>query len=329
MPRIVVIVLGRLQSSCDILYQTILNTPMPRSTHPTVDARQIPGKDLALPLVVALGTVHSRGAERVVWHTHAPHELLFVLEGATTYEFYPDRMVELTGGHFLFVPAGSQHRGGQDVRSPSVLCGIQFDARRRDAGRNSVLSGEDLQALLAELNGVPPTVRPFNRELRRLIPRMMEECQAFNAGRGDFATKASLRALACLAIVEAVRQLTSLGRTDPMEMVAAAEAYLQEHFAEPLQMSDLARHLGLSRARMFEIFKQATGLTPNDYLVRRRIQQARELIEGTERSITDIALASGFSSSQYFSHVFRKYVGMTPSECRRRGAAAAYVAVPT
>ena len=118
---------------------------MPRSPHPTVDTRQIPGKDLELPLVVALGTVHSRSAERVVWHTHGAHELLFVLEGATSYEFHPDRTVELTGGHFLFVPAGSQHRGGQDVRMPSVLCGIQFDARRRNAGRHSVLTCEDLR----------------------------------------------------------------------------------------------------------------------------------------------------------------------------------------
>jgi len=288
-----------------------------RSTHPTVDARQVPGKDLELPFVVALGTVHSRSADRVVWHTHEAHELLFVLEGATTYEFRPGRTMEVTGGYFLFAPHGSQHRGGQDVRMPSVLCGIQFDARRRDAARHSVLTCEDLHTLLGQLDGVPPTVRPFDRELRRVIPRMMEECQAFNAGRGDFATKASLRALACLAIVEAARQLASLGRADPTEMVAAAEAYLREHFAEQLQMSDLARHLGLSRARMFEVFKQATGLTPNDYLVRRRIQQARELLQETERSITDIALATGFSSSQYFSQVFRKYVGVTPSEYRR------------
>lgn len=103
-------------------------------------------------------------------------------------------------------------------------------------------------------------------------------------------------------------------------MVAAAEAYLREHFAGPMQMSDLARHLGLSRARMFELFEQATGLTPNDYLVRRRVQQACGFLEATGRSITEIALATGFSSSQHFSHVFRKYVGMTPSKCRRRGA---------
>jgi AraC-like DNA-binding protein len=246
--------------------------------------------------------------------------LLFVLEGATTYEFRPDRTVELTGGHFLFVPAGSQHRGGQDVRMPSVLCGIQFDARRRDAGRNSVLTCGDLHTLVEQLDGVPPTVRPFNRQLRRVIPWMMEQSQAFNAGRGDLATKASLRAVACLAIVEAARQLASLGRADPTEMVAAAEAYLREHFAEPLQMSDLAGHLGLSRARMFEVFKQATGLTPNDYLVRRRVQQACGLLEATGRSITDIAMATGFSSSQYFSQVFRKYIGITPSNYRRRGA---------
>ena len=64
-------------------------------------------------------------------------------------------------------------------------------------------------------------------------------------------------------------------------------------------------------------------MTPKAYLQRQRVNQARQLLQAPARTITDIAFASGFSSSQYFSKVFRKYVGATPSEaCRRRARGA-------
>jgi two-component system, response regulator YesN len=85
-----------------------------------------------------------------------------------------------------------------------------------------------------------------------------------------------------------------------------------------LQISDLVRHLGYSRARIFEMFKAGTGMTPNDYLLRCRVRNARNLLADPERPITEIALETGFSSSQYFSQVFKKYTGMTPSRYRSK-----------
>ena len=61
-------------------------------------------------------------------------------------------------------------------------------------------------------------------------------------------------------------------------------------------------------------------MTPNDYLQRLRLDRAREWLAEEGRSVTDIAFAAGFSSSQYFSHVFRKYTGLTPSRFRARAA---------
>jgi AraC-like DNA-binding protein len=64
------------------------------------------------------------------------------------------------------------------------------------------------------------------------------------------------------------------------------------------------------------VFKAATGLSPNDFLQRHRIEVAREQLANPRRTITNIAMSTGFNSSQYFSNVFQKYCGMTPSEYR-------------
>jgi transcriptional regulator GlxA family with amidase domain len=97
----------------------------------------------------------------------------------------------------------------------------------------------------------------------------------------------------------------------------AAIAFLQKRLSEPLSTEDLVRHLGFSRPRMFDVFKQQTGLTPNDYLLRLRVEKAQEQLSQTDHSVTDIALATGFSSGQYFSTVFTRYTGVSPTDFRR------------
>jgi AraC-like DNA-binding protein len=105
--------------------------------------------------------------------------------------------------------------------------------------------------------------------------------------------------------------------TEPKHFVAAAIAYLRQHLHEPVGIADLVRHVGFSRARMFDMFKAQTGLTPNDYLQRMRIEKAQEQLRQTKLSVTEIGLAVGFSSGQYFSTVFARYTGVSPTRFRK------------
>jgi AraC-like DNA-binding protein len=256
--------------------------------------------------------------KRVEWHSHEDYELLFMLEGANIYEIRGRDAVESSGGHLLLMPPGAVHRGRDDVRMPSVLCGILFQPCSHRAWVNSIFTREELRRMDRELRKHPFALRPFNRELTLILARLIQHVEAFKSDRRDTFAKANLRALACLAIIESLRQLATSARTDAATIASAARDYLEKRFAEPVQMTDLAQHLGLSRARMFEVFKKHTGRTPNDYLLRHRIERAREQLAKTSRSITDIALDVGFSSSQYFANVFRRYTGMTPLAHRQR-----------
>ena len=81
-------------------------------------------------------------------------------------------------------------------------------------------------------------------------------------------------------------------------------------------MNEVAQKAGCSRAHLFLVFKRETGMSPNDWLQRRRVKYASELLRTTHRKLDDIAIAAGFSSSQYCCQVFRKYTGRTPGEHR-------------
>jgi len=146
------------------------------------------------------------------------------------------------------------------------------------------------------------------------VQLMRQQC-AFDSNRKARLAKANLRLWACAVVLEAVHELTTPPPPRPDVLVVAAQEYLKQHLGEPIRMPDLIKHVGLGRSRLFESFKSVTGLTPNDYLLRLRVRKAQELLEHPIQSLT-----TGFSSSQYFSNVFRKYTGQTPRECRREAS---------
>ena len=274
------------------------------------------GNQIGLPMLIHVSRVRSHIASRVTWHSHKGFEMLFLLDGATTYEFAGQGAVDLHGGHFLVVPPGLVHRGLQNVRSPPTICGLALKASRPSAWKNTNFTTADVLRLRTALEGASRNGHPFNPALRWLVRRLMEETANYPANPHRPEAGIALRALICAVLVEAMRQIL-VPPSEPKEFVAAAIAYLRQHLQEPVLMSDLVRHVGFSRARMFDMFKAQTGLTPNDYLQRLRIEKAQEQLRQTNRSVTEIGLATGFSTGQYFSTVFGRYTGVSPTRFRK------------
>jgi AraC-like DNA-binding protein len=274
------------------------------------------GNQIELPALIHVSRVCSHVASRVTWHSHEGFELLFLLDGATTYEFAGSQAADLHGGHFLVVPPGLVHRGLHDVRSPSTICGLALKFLRRSGWKNTTFTTEDLGRLRTALTSASEKAHPFNPALRWLVRRLMEETGNYPANPHRAEAGIALRALICAVLDEAMRQIL-VPLTEPKEFAAAAVAYLRGHLSEPVGMDDLVRHVGFSRARMFDIFKAETGLTPNDYLQRARVEKAQEQLRQTNLSVTQIALATGFSSGQYFSTVFARYTGVSPTRFRK------------
>ena len=100
----------------------------------------------------------------------------------------------------------------------------------------------------------------------------------------------------------------------PIRPLAPVLAYIEAHLDEPLGIPELARLAGLSEARFKVRFKEETGVPPGDYVQRARIEEARRRIAAGDKSITRVAFDLGFSSSQYFSTVFKRFTGRSPRE---------------
>ena len=112
-------------------------------------------------------------------------------------------------------------------------------------------------------------------------------------------------------------------RASPLARLERVRQYLDQNYAEPHTLGELAKRAGLSRTYLCRSFKRYTGRRVFDYLIERRIQAAMMRLRGTSDKIASIALESGFSDTAYFNRKFRRAVGMTPREYRGPSAARA------
>jgi transcriptional regulator GlxA family with amidase domain len=93
---------------------------------------------------------------------------------------------------------------------------------------------------------------------------------------------------------------------------------MHQHYTRPLARWEIAEVIGVSENYFSRLFKQELGLSPWCYLNRFRVSQAKELFRHTQASVKSIAGQVGFKDQKYFSRVFHKLTGLSPSEFREQ-----------
>jgi AraC-like DNA-binding protein len=136
-----------------------------------------------------------------------------------------------------------------------------------------------------------------------------------------------LQACACQKIyTEEIGQARSNLKTQQLAKwrLKRALEYIEHRLAEPITLADIAFETGLSRMYFAAQFRAATGVGPHEYLVRRRIERAQQLLLQPNASVVDVALSVGFKTQAHFTTIFGRFVGQTPHAwrigCRRIGA---------
>ena len=100
------------------------------------------------------------------------------------------------------------------------------------------------------------------------------------------------------------------------ERITEIIQYIDDNLFDTLDLEDLADKCNLSVSRFKHLFKEETGIPPAEYIIRKKVEKAQELIEKQEQSIKDIAYDLGFSSPAYFSTVFKQYNGYSPTSLK-------------
>ena len=104
--------------------------------------------------------------------------------------------------------------------------------------------------------------------------------------------------------------------TKSYSLVLSARKFIGSNYAKPITMQDMASSVSLSPYYFSRIFKEQTGESPYQYLLKTRIHSAKYLLKNSSLSVKEVCYASGFSCESVFCTAFRQKEGMTPSEYR-------------
>ncbi|MBD2845490.1 helix-turn-helix transcriptional regulator [Paenibacillus sp. IB182496] len=125
--------------------------------------------------------------------------------------------------------------------------------------------------------------------------------------------------LAFVTLLHHVFDQTSAQReADPAEQaIHASAAYIEQHYADPLEREALARRASLSSSYYSVLFKRHVGCTPVQYITRIRMDSAMQLLKESNLPVSEVARQVGYEDALYFTRVFSRAIGMTPRAFRR------------
>ena len=106
-------------------------------------------------------------------------------------------------------------------------------------------------------------------------------------------------------------------QTESVMLVNRIGQYIAAHFAEPLTLERMGEELKVSPYHAAHVFKEITGSSPIQYVIRRRMGEAQNLLISTDFSAAQIAAMVGYDSASHFNSIFKRVVGLPPVRFRQ------------
>ncbi len=232
-------------------------------------------------------------------HKQAAYLLTFVVSGEAVLTVRNKKYDLSTGDFCTFFPRSNA--------SYITKSGVPWSIRW------VTLTGDQLQELLPMLGFTPenPIIKVADpSEIERILEKLFVVTP-----KDDLRSKISALSL----IYQLFSQLAK-SSVSPIknEVVADAAEYISRHYNRELTVESLAQRAFLNANYFSKLFTANVGITPQQLIIRTRMEKAKELLLYSELSAGEIASAVGFSDALYFSRAFKKYTGTSPSEFRKQ-----------
>jgi AraC-like DNA-binding protein len=272
------------------------------------------GVDIAVPEIRRFGFARFEQAVPTSdsWSSHSGPELVFLIEGEACWELEDEALIPVSGGQFVLFPSNRPHRILNGLYPPSESLWIVMSGVHQAPALMTPQGLADFQNYLGP-RGLTRDISSRCLESIRELASLVADPRIYT---GSSLLIAEMRAQLHTILIETwkAQEAGLLHRTSDL-----VDAFLKVLHGDPhaaINIGDTADQLGYSRTYLHERFRKEVGMSPVDYAQRLRIKRCCQRLTATDETVTDIAIEFGFGSSQYFSRVFRKYLGTTPSEYR-------------
>ena len=270
---------------------------------------KLPFKDKSRPLIVgSCGTYRLKNHKKLpTWSPRGrvDYQLLFIASGKTHFYIGGKDQVVTAGHMVLFQPKEEQHYEYFGEDKPEVYW-VHFTG----SAVKEILRSYDIP--LDEhifFSGTPAAYT-------QLFKNMIEEFQTCRVGYQEM-LEMNLRQLFMMIQRTRLEKPPIVTTAVQLEM-DYAQQYFHDHYNEPINIEEyaLSRHTSISL--FMRNFKKVFGVSPKQYILNIRMNNAQNLLESTDYTVAEIAAIVGYDNSLYFSRIYHKQKGQAPSDYRKR-----------
>ena len=237
------------------------------------------------------------------WHEHM--EMHYITAGAATLHI-DQQLYHVQAGDLIIANRNEIH-AGYSTAVPYEAWLLVFDP-------------EDVSGGLLDVNARFQSHIRGDETVRQLIGRMVEENHRQMYGYDHLCRALVTELLVYLGRnyrTETLSDHSIAKRRRNLERLTPALQYIEQNYTEPITVEQLSRVLCLSNDRSSHLFREGVGQSPLQYINEIRLRKAMSLLTTGEHSVTEVALAVGFSDYNHFGRLFRRRYGCTPSQARK------------
>ncbi|MGF9700287.1 AraC family transcriptional regulator [Paenibacillus sp. MABNR03] len=234
----------------------------------------------------------------------ASHILMYCVQGTGWYELDGSKPHVVHAGDLVILPAHMPHVYGANAAEPWSIYWIHL------RGEHALTYIEPLMS--SKISAIPPSKAPKWLEL-------FHECyDALETGYSLQAMTYASQIMGYMLGMLAYGQSTGVIMVSSKRAAEQSVQYMLEHLERAVTLKELAAQAQLSAPHYSQLFKQATGHSPIDYFLRLKIQHSCRYLDFTDWTVKQISSELGFKDPYYFSRLFSKMMGRSPTEYRNK-----------
>ncbi len=246
-----------------------------------------------------------------VWHKSEKNMFIFIHAGKGSI-VSRDKNYPMGKGTLCFIGKNKYHYTFPDVPEQYIRSKLFISSESLEKIMRLLSPFQELQNILNEHQ---ITIGFLDMHDLRRAEEIFEELSRLHSDSTYFQTK-SYSAILDLSVLLS-QNITEKTPHNPDNIQIAIE-YINRHIKEDIHIDQICATCHMSKYHFCRIFKQKTGVTVMEYILKTRIVMAKELLGEAELSVTEISEACGFSSISYFSRAFKNETGVSPLQYKKR-----------
>lgn len=279
--------------------------------------------DYKFPVNISPEAIQSYEQHAFMWHWHPEIELTWFVSGQMEYVIN-DQNYLVHAGQGMFCNSNALHAGYMIDEQDCDYISITFHPRFIYGYENSILQTKYVDFITSNDFWSSLVLKPEISWQNEIIENIKEiyKLSQINPTSPDFELRVHI--IICEIWHRLYQYYVQLSQDTPqpqkhLQRLRDILSYIQAHASDDVSLEDIASHAGLCKSECCRFFKKYMKMTIFDYLLSTRIQNSLPLLLEGE-NITTIASLVGFSSPAYYGQIFKRYMGMSPSQYRKNQA---------